>query len=117
MSSWGRKGCVRAPEVSPGLMPLRLPLSKEARGLMSHSRTAPRWSLLGGERSGGARLWHHGGCQAWEAQLQRTGGVSKDTEQRARGSYRGHLFDPRFQPHVARWGINKGIQDPDAGKD
>lgn len=117
MSAWGRKGCVRAPEVSPGLMPLRLPLSKEAWGLMNHPRTALQWNLLGGERSGGARLWHRGGCQAGEAQLRRTGGVSKDTEQRASGSRRGHLFDPRFQPRVARWGINKETQDPDAGRD
>ena len=50
-SLWGRKGCVRAAEVSLGLVRRCLPLSKEARGLMSQPR-APCWSPVGGEQWG-----------------------------------------------------------------
>lgn len=62
--AWGRKGCVGVVEVSPGLMPLLPSSFQGSLGPMSHPRT-PQWSLVGGGWSGGASLWHHGGCGAW----------------------------------------------------
>lgn len=69
MSAWGRKGCVRVAEVSLGLMP---PLPSAFQGSLgpNESPRTPRWSLVGGEQSGGIYLWHQG--QAWDVQLRRT---------------------------------------------
>lgn len=98
MCAWGRKGCVGVAEVSLGLMPL-LPSSFQGSLGPHESPQTPQRSLVGGDWSGGASLWHDGGCQALRTS------VSKDTEQKLRISQVAPvLILTHSSPIWGRWG-------------